>query len=114
MTVPGFPNFFVMYGPNTNLGGSSILQMLEGQTGYVGQAVDPLLGGRLSQVEVRPEVAEHYDHEMQERLGDSVWAGGCSSWYRTSAGRVTTNWPGLVQEYRERTATFEPADYVHA
>jgi cation diffusion facilitator CzcD-associated flavoprotein CzcO len=114
VTVPGFPNFFVMYGPNTNLGGSSILQMLEGQAGYVGQAVDLLLAGRLGPVEVRPEVAEHYDHEMQERLGDSVWAADCHSWYRTSSGRITTNWPGLVKEYRERTATFEPADYVHA
>ena len=59
-------------------------------------------------------MSEHYDYEMQERLGDSVWAGDCSSWYRTSAGRITTNWPGLVKEYRERTSTFEPADYVHA
>jgi len=114
VTVPGFPNFFVMYGPNTNLGGSSILQMLEGQAGYVGQAVDLMVGGRLGKVEVRPDAAEHYDHEMQERLGDSVWAGDCHSWYRTSEGRITTNWPGLVKEYRERTATFEPADYQSA
>ncbi len=114
VTVPGFPNFFVMYGPNTNLGGSSILQMLEGQAGYLGQAVDLLAAGRVGTVEVRPEAAEHYDHEMQERLGDSVWSGECHSWYRTDTGRITTNWPGLVREYRERTATFEPADYVPA
>ncbi len=114
VTVPGFPNFFVMYGPNTNLGGSSILQMLEGQAGYVGQAVDLLAAGHLDSVEVRPDAAEHYDHEMQERLGDSVWSGECHSWYRTDTGRITTNWPGLVREYRERTATFEPADYVPA
>ena len=58
------------------------------------------------------EVADRYDKEMQERLGDSVWASGCSSWYQTTGGRITTNWPGLVKEYRERTATFEPADYL--
>ena len=112
ITVPGFPNLFVMYGPNTNLGGSSILQMLEGQSGYLGQAVSMLADGDLDVVEIRQEVADRYDKEMQERLGDSVWASGCSSWYQTTGGRITTNWPGLVKEYRERTATFEPADYL--
>ena len=49
---------------------------------------------------------------MQERLADSVWTSGCASWYQTPGGRVTTNWPGQVREYRERTETFEPADYL--
>jgi cation diffusion facilitator CzcD-associated flavoprotein CzcO len=113
MTVPGFPNFFMVYGPNTNLGGSSILSMIECQTGYLGQAATALSNG-LSRVEVRPEVAERFDHEMQERLSQSVWTSGCASWYQTPGGRVTTNWPGQVREYRERTETFELADHVHA
>jgi cation diffusion facilitator CzcD-associated flavoprotein CzcO len=111
MTVPRFPNLFIVYGPNTNLGGSSILSMVECQTAYLGQAVDLLTRGEDAALEVRPEVAERYDDELQQRLGESVWTAGCSSWYHDEGGRVSTNWPGLVQEYRERTATFEPADY---
>ncbi len=113
MTVPAFPNFFMVYGPNTNLGGSSILSMIECQTHYLGQAAVALAGGR-ARIEVRREVAERYDHEMQERLSQSVWTSGCASWYQTPGGRVTTNWPGQVREYRERTESFELADYRHA
>jgi cation diffusion facilitator CzcD-associated flavoprotein CzcO len=112
MTVPGFPNLFLVYGPNTNLGGSSILSMIECQTGYLGQAVARLRTSELATVEVRRDVAARYDREVQDRLADSVWAAGCSSWYRTGSGRITTNWPGEVREYRERTAEFEPADFV--
>ncbi len=113
MTMPGFPNLFVVYGPNTNLGGSSILSMIECQTGYLGQLVERLQDGRLESFEVRAAVAERYDHEMQERLAGSVWA-GCSSWYRTEGGRITTNWPGTVQEYRERTETPDLGDFIVA
>ncbi len=112
LSVPGFPNFFMVYGPNTNLGGSSILSMIECQTGYLGQAVAMLTGGEATSVEVRRDVAERYDREMQERLADSVWTSGCASWYQTPGGRVTTNWPGQVREYRERTESFESADYT--
>jgi cation diffusion facilitator CzcD-associated flavoprotein CzcO len=114
MTVPRFPNLFLVYGPNTNLGGSSILSMIECQTGYLGQLVDRLIGGDLDVAEVREEVAERYDREVQDALAGSVWAAGCSSWYREPGGRITTNWPGTVQEYRERTATFRLTDFVAA
>lgn len=111
MTVPGFPNLFLVYGPNTNLGGSSILSMIECQTGYIGQGIDLLKAGVLDEVEVREEVAAAFDEEIQGRLSDSVWS-SCSSWYRTDGGRITTNWPGRVQEYRERTALLDRGDYV--
>ncbi len=109
ITVPGFPQMFVMYGPNTNLGGSSIIQMLEAQAGYVVQAVDALAAGRATCLEVRADRLDAYDDEMQTRLRDSVWS-SCTSWY-TASGRVTTNWPGLVAEYEERTATFRLEDF---
>ncbi|GAA4826161.1 flavin-containing monooxygenase [Nocardioides caeni] len=109
ITVPGFPNFFVLYGPNTNLGGSSIIGMLEAQSGYVAQAVRRI-GESGAALEVRDDRAAAYDGEMQQRLGDSVW-GGCASWYRDPSGRITTNWPGTVTEYKERTARFEPSDF---
>jgi cation diffusion facilitator CzcD-associated flavoprotein CzcO len=110
LTVSGFPNFFCVYGPNTNLGGSSIIQMLEAQAGYIGQAVDVLAGGHAA-LDLRPDVGKAYDAEMQERLAQSVWT-GCGSWYADAAGRVTTNWPGTVAEYEERCAHLDLADFV--
>lgn len=110
LTVSGFPNLFVMYGPNTNLGGSSIIQMLEAQASYVGQAVDVLASGRAAALDLRAETGAAYDQEMQDRLRDSVWS-GCGSWYTTASGRITTNWPGTVGEYEDRTRVLDEADY---
>ncbi|AXV09413.1 Cyclohexanone monooxygenase [Euzebya pacifica] len=102
LAVPGFPQLFVMYGPNTNLGGSSIIQMLEAQASWIVQVVDAIAEGRVGCVDVRADVAGAYDAEMQERLGESIWS-ACTSWY-TDGGRITTNWPGLVAEYERRLA----------
>ena len=109
MTVPDFPNLFLMYGPNTNLGSGSIVYMLERQARYIRQAVAVLSGW--STVEVRPEVASRFDAEVQSRLATSAWT-GCRSWYRSSSGRVTTNWPGLVSEYDRRTRTLDLTEYL--
>lgn len=109
--VPGFPNLFLMYGPNTNLGGSSIIGMLEAQASYVVSAARALASGRAPALAVRRDVAEAYDAEMQSRLADSVWA-GCDSWYRAEGGRITTNWPGLVAEYQERAGRFDLDDFT--
>jgi len=111
ITVPGFPNCFIVYGPNTNLGGSSIISMIECQTGYLGQAVEALARGDADALDVRRDVSDRYDVEIQDRLSRSVWAAGCASWYQTPSGRITTNWPGQVQEYRERTSDFDLADF---
>ena len=108
MTVPGFPNLFLVYGPHTNLGGSSIVGMLEAQARYIAQAVHAVADG--ARLDVRREVAGHFDDEMQERGRGTVWA-GCSSWYRGPGGRVVTNWPGLVQEYVDRTARLDLMDF---
>jgi cation diffusion facilitator CzcD-associated flavoprotein CzcO len=106
--VPGFPNLGLVYGPNTNLGGSSIINMMESQSAFIRQLVEQVRDG--GSVAVRPEAEERFDDEIQQRLQDSVW-GGCASWYRDSGGRVTTNWPGTVAEYKQRTARVEPADF---
>jgi hypothetical protein len=102
---------FLVYGPNTNLGGSSIIGMMEAQAGYIVQAVKLLAAGRLAALDVRPEVAEGYDEEMQSRLSVSVWS-SCHNWYHQDGGRISTNWPGLVAEYKQRTATLRQADFV--
>jgi cation diffusion facilitator CzcD-associated flavoprotein CzcO len=111
MAVPGFPNMFLIYGPNTNLGSSSIILMMEQQARYIRQVAEELArGGVAHAFEVRRAVADAHDAEIQARLDEGVWT-DCSSWYRTASGRVTTNWPGLVREYQARTRVAALADY---
>lgn len=101
--VTGFPNLYVMYGPNTNLGHSSIVYMLESQMAYIRQCVQRILSDNLRYVDVKPEAQARYHDEMQKRLQNSVWQTGCNSWYVNEFGRNTANWPGFTFEYRLRT-----------
>jgi cation diffusion facilitator CzcD-associated flavoprotein CzcO len=112
--VPGFPNLFVLYGPNTNLGHNSIIVMLEAQVGWVVQGIRALAEGRARRLEVRRDVAEAFDAWVQERVGHTVFAGGCRSWYLTESGRNTQNWPASTLTFRRRLRRlrleeFEPA-----
>ena len=97
VTVPGFPNLFLVHGPNTALRVGSVIHMIECQAGYVRQAVERIAAGARTLV-VRPEVADAYDREMQERLG-------------AGPGRSVTDWPGTMGEYARRTARFDDAEY---
>lgn len=108
MTVPGFPNLHIMYGPNTNTGGGSIVYFLEAQARYLGDLVDEV-ARRGAPLAVRPEVEAAHDRRIQSELSGSVWT-RCTSWYRTAEGRVTTNWPLLGVQYKNQ-AKFDPADY---
>lgn len=109
ISVPDFPNLFLMYGPNTNVGAGSIVFMHEQQAAHVAGALahSAQLG---RPVQVRRSVAAAYDAEMQERLRGSVWT-RCHSWYRDASGRISSNWPGTSLEYRRRSRRFRPADY---
>ena len=109
-TVHGFPNLFLLYGPNTNLGHSSIVLMLESQIAYVRQAVRLLRGG--GSVEVREDVMRSYNRRLQRRLAGTVFAGGCRSWYLDASGRNTQNWPGTTLEFRLRTRRLRPEHHV--
>jgi cation diffusion facilitator CzcD-associated flavoprotein CzcO len=109
MTVPGFPNLFLVYGPNTNTGHTSVIYFHEAQARYIVQAVRRIAAGS-GPLDVRPEVAAAYDTELQRRLAGSVWT-ACRSWYRSPSGRIVTNWPGRAAEYRRRTARLRPADF---
>jgi cation diffusion facilitator CzcD-associated flavoprotein CzcO len=110
ISVPGFPNMFCMYGPNTNLGSGSIVYMLERQARYIRQAVEFLARNPETPLSARTEVEHDYDIEIQERLRASVWS-RCQSWYRLQGGRVPTNWPGTVSEYSRRTRKFDLSAY---
>jgi cation diffusion facilitator CzcD-associated flavoprotein CzcO len=103
MTVAGFPNFFMLYGPNTNLGHNSIVFMLECQVGYVVRCLEELVARRRSWMEVRRDVMDAYNGDLQARMHRTVWEAGCSSWYKTEAGKVTNNWPRFTFQYRRET-----------
>lgn len=112
MSVPNFPNMFIVYGPNTDLGSGSVLYMLESQFPYITQGIQHLgnlpAGHRL---EVRREVWERFDREIQAKLNKSVWVSGCTNWYRNEFGRVVTNWPSRSWRFRRRTRKFYPGRY---
>ncbi len=111
ITVSGFPNFFMLYGPNTNLGGNSIIYMLEGQIGYVLGAIRALEEHRLAWLDVRPDVQDAFSSWVQSASRKSVWESGCHSWYTTASGRNTNNWPDHTFLYRYRVRRFDLAVY---
>jgi len=111
ISVAGFPNFFMLYGPNTNLGGNSILYMLEGQIGYVAGALRALDAGGLDWIDVRPEVQRAFNAWVTASSRTSVWESGCRSWYTTASGRNTNNWPDHTFLYRHRVRRFDLGRY---
>ena len=99
VAVAGFPNFFMLYGPNTNLGHNSIIFMIECQANYIAQCVAALRNSRLRYIDVRKEAMESFNRELQQDMQKTVWAAGCSSWYKTADGKVTNNWSSFTAKY---------------
>jgi cation diffusion facilitator CzcD-associated flavoprotein CzcO len=114
MTVAGFPNFFMMYGPNTNIAGS-IIFMLESQARYIVSAIRNLRRGPARRMTVREGVQRRFNDRIQARLSRTVLvADSCHSYYRDPSGKVTTQWPGFMVEYRQKTRRIRRADYDFA
>lgn len=111
VAVSGFPNFFMLYGPNTNQGGSSIVYILEAGARLVASAVTRLArrGGYL---QVRPEVEQQYNEQLSADLERTVWT-QCSSYFRSPTGRIVTQWPYTEVEYARRTWRLRPRDWIH-
>lgn len=109
--VPGFPNLMLSYGPNTNLGGNSIVYMLEAQAHAIGDAVDRLRATGSRTVEVTAAAERTWDDDVQARLAGTVWS-RCDSWYRHPSGRITSNWPGPTHVYGRRTAHLDPEAFT--
>lgn len=102
ITVSGFPNLFMMYGPNTNNG--SVLVMHEAQANYAATQISRLVSEDLAWIDVHQDAVDRFSDQVQDeikRIG--VWTAGCSSYYQADNGRVVTQWPGTMTEYRERT-----------
>ena len=110
MTVPGFPSMFVMYGPNTNTAGGSIIFYLETQAAYIRQAIQALRERGAAAIDVRRDVEAASDHETQGRFAGTAWT-QCDSWYRNERGRIVANWPGSMREYLDRTRELDPAQF---
>jgi cation diffusion facilitator CzcD-associated flavoprotein CzcO len=111
-TVAGFPNLFLMVGPNTGLGHNSIVFMIESQLNYIMGCLAQLDRTSSSTFEVRSDVQARFNAEIQKKLKGSVWtSGGCASWYLDEHGRNSTVWPGSTWTYRRRTRRFDPGDY---
>jgi cation diffusion facilitator CzcD-associated flavoprotein CzcO len=109
LTVPDFPNMFLVYGPNTNLGSGSIIYMLESQARHIVAAVR-LIGARDCIIEVSGAAYERYRQMLSRKQRQTVWS-GCRSWYHDSAGHDTHNWPWLMSTYRRRTRRIRLRDY---
>jgi cation diffusion facilitator CzcD-associated flavoprotein CzcO len=112
MAVPEFPNLFVLYGPNTNLGHNSILFMIEQQVGYIRSLLVDMVRRDLCAVEVTDTAMERYDAEITAAAQRTVWAEDCHSWYKTDSGRITNNWPDYTVRYRRRLRHRKDRDLV--
>jgi cation diffusion facilitator CzcD-associated flavoprotein CzcO len=110
--VAGFPNLFLLAGPNTGLGNNSIVFMIESQLHYLMDCLRFMDRARQGVVEVREQVERRYNEEIQRRLKGTVWnSGGCASWYIDANGRNSTIWPGSTLPYRRRLHRFRAGDY---
>ncbi|NWG46676.1 MAG: NAD(P)/FAD-dependent oxidoreductase [Alphaproteobacteria bacterium] len=111
MTVAGFPNFFLLYGPNTNLGHNSIIFMIECQCRYVLACLAEMRSKGWARMEVRPEAEAAFNAELQNALAETAWAGDCRSWYKSPSGRIVNNWSGSTADYARQTRTPRFADF---
>jgi cation diffusion facilitator CzcD-associated flavoprotein CzcO len=111
-TVAGFPNFFMITGPNTLLGHNSMIYMIESGVRYAVQGVRRVLRDGLHSVEVRPAVQGAYNRKLQQKLQGTVWHTGCQSWYLDSRGRNLVIWPGFTFHYRHLTRRFDIDSYT--
>jgi cation diffusion facilitator CzcD-associated flavoprotein CzcO len=114
VTVSGFPNFFILLGPNTGLGHNSVVLMSEAQIGYVMDCLRLMRKRRSKVMEVKAATQQHFVEELRKRLAGTVWeSGGCRSWYQDAkTGESPVIWPGSVVGYRRRTRAVAERDYV--
>jgi cation diffusion facilitator CzcD-associated flavoprotein CzcO len=111
ITVPGFPNMFLLYGPNTNGGTGSVISTIEAAMAHVLSALDALGRAGAHRIEVRRQAAEAFDRELRAALAGTVWHSGCANWYVDENGNDPNQWPWLWSAYRRRTARLQPGAY---
>jgi cation diffusion facilitator CzcD-associated flavoprotein CzcO len=111
-TVAGFPNLFIIQGPNTGLGHTSVIYMIEAQLDHIMAALRYMARHRIAVLEPRPEAQAAFVADVDARMQGTVWtSGGCSSWYLDETGRNSALWPGATYQFRRRVARFVPIEY---
>jgi cation diffusion facilitator CzcD-associated flavoprotein CzcO len=112
ITVSGFPNFFMLMGPNTFLGHNSVIMMIEAQADYVIDCLKQMRNRGLRVIDVRADSQLRFDQWLQSHLTGSIWqSGGCRSWYQDGAGRNVALWPGFISRYRQGIRRMSLSDY---
>jgi len=111
MSVPDFPNMFLIYGPNTNGGTGSVIYTIESGMRHVLAALDELRRDAASRIEIRRGAAESFDRELRAALAGTVWHTGCTSWYVDEQGNDPNQWPWMWSTYRRRTARIDRDAY---
>lgn len=112
MAVPGFPNFFMLYGPNTNVGSNSVLFVLEAQARYIVRALKHMRRRRSSYLAVRPEAMAAFVAKIDRWMAGTVWTTRCSNYFRVASGRVVTQWPRSARAFWAMTRRFRSADFL--
>ena len=107
LMVPGFPNFFMMYGPNTNQGGNSILLILEAQAQFITNALQTVRDAGSSSIEVSSDAMDSYSRDLDRDLAGTVWASGCRSYFHTASGAIVTQLPHKSSWYRDKTQVID-------
>lgn len=111
-TVHGFPNLFLLTGPNTGLGHNSMVYMIESQINYVMDALKKMHKRHILSVEPRKQIQDEYNQDLQARHKRNIWSvGGCKSWYLNEEGKNVTLWPGFTWQFRRQTKNFDMAAY---
>jgi cation diffusion facilitator CzcD-associated flavoprotein CzcO len=111
LSVPSFPNMFLLYGPNTNGGSGSVIYTIEAGMAHVIAALRELERNRAQTIEVRRAAAAAFDHELRTSLASTVWHTGCTSWYLDENGNDPSQWPWRWSTYRRRTSELTPGAY---
>jgi cation diffusion facilitator CzcD-associated flavoprotein CzcO len=111
LSVPDFPNMFLLYGPNTNGGTGSVIYVVEAAMAHVIAALSELERANADRIEVRSQTANAFDRELRVALTGTVWHTGCTSWYVDENGNDPNQWPWLWTTYRRRTAKIDPGTY---
>jgi len=112
MTVSNFPNLFLMYGPNTNLGHNSIIIMSEAQAGYIAQCVKAIQQNNWGSIDISLTAMQSYHQDAQKRLGEMIWASVENSWYKSANGNIPNNYPGRTMEYMKKTKKVDFDVYI--
>jgi len=112
-TIPRFPNLFILVGPNTGIGHTSALHIMESQITYIMKALSEMRKNNWKSIEVKEEVEFDYNKKIQEQLKKTVWqTGGCKSWYQTKSGKNTTLYPNYSFVFRKEASKFNKSDHL--